>query len=64
MLFPQLNTKKSGRSEQLPVMISAMNQLAEVGYANCRTEVITGSTRMKAGSAQKMVLNMFQRDYG
>ena len=39
---------------------SPMNQLAEIGIAPIvGTEVITGSTRMKAGSAQKMVLNMF-----
>ncbi|HCQ8776503.1 TPA: N-acetylmuramic acid 6-phosphate etherase [Enterococcus faecalis] len=37
-----------------------MNQLAEIGIAPIvGPEVITGSTRMKAGSAQKMVLNMF-----
>lgn len=39
---------------------SLMNQLAEIGIAPIvGPEVITGSTRMKAGSAQKMVLNMF-----
>lgn len=39
---------------------SPMNQLAEIGVAPIvGPEVITGSTRMKAGSAQKMVLNMF-----
>ena len=39
---------------------SPMNQLAEIGIALIvGPEVITGSTRMKAGSAQKMVLNMF-----
>ena len=39
---------------------SPMNQLAEIGIAPIvGPEVITGSTRMKAGSAQKMVLNMF-----
>ncbi|TQA66774.1 N-acetylmuramic acid 6-phosphate etherase [Enterococcus faecalis] len=39
---------------------SPMNQLAEIGIAPIvGSEVITGSTRMKAGSAQKMVLNMF-----
>ena len=39
---------------------SPMNQLAEIGIAPIvGAEVITGSTRMKAGSAQKMVLNMF-----
>lgn len=39
---------------------SPMNQLAEIGIAPIvGREVITGSTRMKAGSAQKMVLNMF-----
>ncbi|OSM23199.1 N-acetylmuramic acid 6-phosphate etherase [Enterococcus faecalis] len=39
---------------------SPMNQLAEIGIASIvGPEVITGSTRMKAGSAQKMVLNMF-----
>lgn len=38
---------------------SPMNQLAEIGIAPIvGPEVITGSTRMKAGSAQKMVLNM------
>ncbi|WP_321383157.1 N-acetylmuramic acid 6-phosphate etherase [uncultured Enterococcus sp.] len=36
-----------------------MNQLAQVGIAAVvGPEVITGSTRMKSGSAQKMVLNM------
>lgn len=39
---------------------SPMNQLAEIGIAPIvGPEVITGSTRMKAGSSQKMVLNMF-----
>ena len=39
---------------------SPMNQLAEIGIAPIvGPEVITGSPRMKAGSAQKMVLNMF-----
>ncbi|OSH32479.1 N-acetylmuramic acid 6-phosphate etherase [Enterococcus faecalis] len=39
---------------------SPMNQLAEIGIAPIvGPEVITGSTRMKASSAQKMVLNMF-----
>ena len=39
---------------------SPMNQLAEIGIAPIvGPEVITGSTRMKAGSAQKMVLYMF-----
>ncbi|HBE2176447.1 TPA: N-acetylmuramic acid 6-phosphate etherase [Enterococcus faecalis] len=39
---------------------SPMNQLAEIGIAPIvGPEAITGSTRMKAGSAQKMVLNMF-----
>lgn len=39
---------------------SPMNQLAEIGIAPIvGPEVITGSTKMKAGSAQKMVLNMF-----
>ena len=39
---------------------SPMNQLAEIGIAPIvGPEVITGSTRMKACSAQKMVLNMF-----
>lgn len=39
---------------------SPMNQLAEIGIAPIvGPEVITGSTRMKAGSAHKMVLNMF-----
>ncbi|EKY8195620.1 N-acetylmuramic acid 6-phosphate etherase [Enterococcus faecalis] len=39
---------------------SPMNQLAEIGIAPIvGPEVITGSIRMKAGSAQKMVLNMF-----
>ena len=39
---------------------SPMNQLAEIGIAPIvGPEVITGSTRMKAGSAQKMVLNLF-----
>ena len=39
---------------------SPMNQVAEIGIAPIvGPEVITGSTRMKAGSAQKMVLNMF-----
>ncbi|MFB5294611.1 N-acetylmuramic acid 6-phosphate etherase [Enterococcus faecalis] len=39
---------------------SPMNQLAEIGIVPIvGPEVITGSTRMKAGSAQKMVLNMF-----
>lgn len=38
---------------------SVMNKIAEVGIAPVvGPEVITGSTRMKAGSAQKMVLNM------
>lgn len=36
-----------------------MNQLAQIGIAPVvGPEVITGSTRMKSGSAQKMVLNM------
>ena len=36
-----------------------MNQLATIGIAPIvGPEVITGSTRMKAGTAQKMVLNM------
>ncbi|GGC96967.1 N-acetylmuramic acid 6-phosphate etherase [Enterococcus wangshanyuanii] len=40
--------------------VSPMNQIAEIGIAPIvGPEVITGSTRMKAGSAQKMVLNMF-----
>lgn len=39
---------------------SQMNILADIGIAPIvGPEVITGSTRMKAGSAQKMVLNMF-----
>lgn len=39
---------------------SPMNQLAEIGIAPIvGPEVITGSTRMKSGSSQKMVLNMF-----
>ena len=39
---------------------SPMNQLAEIGIAPIvGPEVITGSTRMKAGSAQKLGLNMF-----
>ena len=39
---------------------SPMNQLAEIGIAPIvGPEVITGSTRMKAGSAQKIVLNIF-----
>lgn len=39
---------------------SPMNQLATIGIAPIvGAEVITGSTRMKAGTAQKMVLNMF-----
>lgn len=39
---------------------SPMNQLADIGIAPIvGPEVITGSTRMKAGTAQKMVLNMF-----
>ena len=38
---------------------SPMNQLATIGIAPIvGPEVITGSTRMKAGTAQKMVLNM------
>lgn len=38
---------------------SKMNKIAQVGIAPIvGSEVITGSTRMKAGSAQKMVLNM------
>lgn len=38
---------------------SEMNKIATVGIAPVvGPEVITGSTRMKAGSAQKMVLNM------
>lgn len=42
-------------NNQSPVL-----QLAEIGIAPIvGPEVITGSTRMKAGSAQKMVLNMF-----
>ena len=37
-----------------------MNKLADIGIAPIvGPEVITGSTRMKAGTAQKMVLNMF-----
>ena len=62
MLFPQLNTEKVGA---LTISVtcnnqSPMNQLAEIGIAPIvGPEVITGSTRMKAGSAQKMVLNMF-----
>lgn len=40
--------------------VSPMNQIAEIGIAPIvGPEVVTGSTRMKAGSAQKMVLNMF-----
>lgn len=36
-----------------------MNQIAQIGIAPLvGPEVITGSTRMKSGSAQKMVLNM------
>ncbi|MHC5227083.1 N-acetylmuramic acid 6-phosphate etherase [Enterococcus sp. LJL99] len=39
---------------------SPMNRLADIGIAPIvGPEVITGSTRMKAGTAQKMVLNMF-----
>lgn len=39
---------------------SEMNQIATVGIAPVvGPEVITGSTRMKAGTAQKMILNMF-----
>lgn len=39
---------------------SEMNRLAAIGIAPVvGPEVITGSTRMKAGTAQKMVLNMF-----
>ena len=39
---------------------SPMNKLADIGIAPIvGPEVITGSTRMKAGTAQKMVLNMF-----
>ncbi|MEI5994700.1 N-acetylmuramic acid 6-phosphate etherase [Candidatus Enterococcus mansonii] len=39
---------------------SEMNNIAAVGIAPVvGPEVITGSTRMKAGTAQKMVLNMF-----
>lgn len=38
---------------------SALDCLADIGIAPCPgPEVITGSTRMKAGTAQKMVLNM------
>lgn len=38
---------------------SAMNLLADIGIAPVvGPEVITGSTRMKAGTAQKLVLNM------
>lgn len=38
---------------------SQMNELADIGIAPIvGPEVITGSTRMKAGTAQKMVLNM------
>lgn len=37
-----------------------MNKMAAIGIAPVvAPEVITGSTRMKAGTAQKMVLNMF-----
>src|SRR5699024_12632142 len=37
---------------------SEMNQIAQVGIAPVvGPEVVTGSTRMKAGTAQKMVLN-------
>ena len=53
---------KSGRSNHFSYLYnqSLMNQLAEIGIAPIvGPEVITGSTRMKAGSAQKMVLNMF-----
>ena len=40
--------------------VSPMNRLAEIGIAPIvGPEAVTGSTRMKAGSAQKMVLNMF-----
>ncbi|MCB5951844.1 N-acetylmuramic acid 6-phosphate etherase [Enterococcus sp. BWT-B8] len=36
-----------------------MNQLAQIGIAAVvGPEIITGSTRMKAGTAQKMILNM------
>ncbi|MEI5991181.1 N-acetylmuramic acid 6-phosphate etherase [Enterococcus crotali] len=39
---------------------SEMNRIAAIGIAPVvGPEVITGSTRMKAGTAQKMVLNMF-----
>jgi N-acetylmuramic acid 6-phosphate etherase len=39
---------------------SLMHQLADIGIAPIvGPEVITGSTRMKAGTAQKMILNMF-----
>lgn len=39
---------------------SEMNKMAAIGIAPVvGPEVITGSTRMKAGTAQKMVLNMF-----
>ena len=38
---------------------SVLDQFADIGIAPCPgPEVITGSTRMKSGTAQKMVLNM------
>ena len=38
---------------------SALDSFADIGIAPCPgPEVITGSTRMKSGTAQKMVLNM------
>lgn len=61
MLFPQLNTEKVGA---LTISVtcnnqSPMNQLAEIGIAPIVGPEVITSTRMKAGSAQKMVLNMF-----
>jgi N-acetylmuramic acid 6-phosphate etherase len=39
---------------------SAMSKIADVTiYTNVGPEIVTGSTRMKAGTAQKLVLNMF-----
>ena len=38
---------------------AALLQIADIGiFANVGPEVLTGSTRMKSGTAQKLILNM------
>jgi N-acetylmuramic acid 6-phosphate (MurNAc-6-P) etherase len=36
-----------------------MSRIARLTQPHLRAEVVTGSTRMKSGTAQKMVLNCF-----